>query len=460
MSAARAEETVGAGPLIDIASHVLALAKQHGAKDADVAAARGTEFEVKVADGAINTLTQATSKGLGLRVFVEGRMGFCTTSDFTPASLEHAVARAVAMAKEAAPDPYNGLPELAPGHIEGSSLDVYDPAIEELSAEKKIAWAHELERAARAVDPRVKKFRDSGIASGDSVSVLVTSGGAVRSLRSSGITAWCNPIAESDSGELQTEMWYDSRTHLEDLDAIEAIGRRAGERAVRMLGARPVKTQEVPVIFEAQMAAGLIAGILGAVNGDMVFKKASFLADKLGEVIANPQLTVIDDPLLPRGTASVPFDGEGLATYRKSIIDAGRLTTFLYDSYTARKANAKPTASARRGYSSLPHASAFNFYVEKGTDAAEEILNSAERALLVTRGLGSGVDTVTGEYSRGANGLWLEKGEVIHPVQEVTIAGDFLAMLKNIDRIGDDWQMRGSVGAPTMRVATMMVSGS
>ena len=445
--------------LVATASQVLEWARAEGAHAADVCAGRATEFEVKVADGAILRLTQATGKGLGLRVFVDGRMGFCTTSDFTEESLRHAVARAVALAREAAPDPHNGLAEVPPGRMDAAALDLYDPAVSELGAETKIAWAHELERAARAVDPRVKKFRDSGVATSDGSSVLVTSTGAVRALRESSVSLWCNPIAEED-GELQTEVWYDSKTHLADLDPVEKVGRIAGRRAVRMLGARPVKTQEVPVIFEPQMAAGLVAGMLGALSGDMIYKKASFLLGKVGEPIAVRGLNVVDDPLLARGLASSPFDGEGLPTSKKRIVDAGVLTTFLFDTYSGKKAGARSTANARRSYASLPHPGPFNFYVEAGSDDPAEIVRSCERGLLLTRGLGSGVNAVTGEYSRGANGLWIERGEVVHPVQEVTIAGDFLEMLRGIDRIGRDLEMRGSVGAPTLRIARMMVSGS
>jgi PmbA protein len=446
--------------LIGVAERLLEEAKKAGATSADAMAARTTDFEVKVADGAIVTLTQATSKGIGLRVLVGGRMGLCTTSDFHKDSLAFAARRAVQMAREAADDPHNALAEAEPGHQKGIDLDLYDPAVAEVPADTKIAWAHELERAARSVDKRVKKFRDSGVSSGDRDSVLVTSSGVIRSTRGSGISIWCNPLAESDDGELQTEFWYDSQTHLEDLEPVEKVGRIAGERAVRMLGAKPVKTQEVPVIFEPMMAAGLVGGIIGAINGDMIYKKASFLLGKLGEPIATPRLTVMDDPHLLRGAGSAAFDGEGLPTYKKALIDKGVLTTYLYDTYTARKAGQKPTASGRRSMGGLPHASVYNFYVEAGTDALRDILRSSDKALLVTRGLGSGVNSITGEYSRGMNGLWIEKGEIVHPVQEVTVAGDFVTMMKNIDRIGSDFMMRGGSGAPTLRIASMMVSGA
>lgn len=446
--------------LTDVASRVLELAKKFGASSADAVVSRGTEFEVKVADGAIVTLTQATSKGMGLRVFVDGRLGFCTTSDFADASLTYAVERAVQLAREAAPDPHNGLVELEAGlKVAGDELELYDPAVVSLPTEEKIRWAHQLEEAARAADPRVRKFRDSGVSSGESHTVLATTSGALRAVRSTGIALWCNPIAEAD-GQLQTEVWYDSRTHVADSDSPEKVGHIAATRAARMLGARPVKTQVAHLILEPAMAAGFMGSMLAAIDGDSVYKKASFLSDKLGKQIGSTALTLVDDPHVKRGNGSSPFDGEGLATYKKKLLDAGVLTTFLYDGYTARKVGVKPTASAKRGYSSPPHAGVFNLIVQPGDVSQENIWRDVDRALVLTRGLGRGLNSVSGEYSRGANGLWIEKGEIVHPVQEVTIAGDYLAMLQNVDAVGSDLQLRGSSGAPTLRIADVTISGT
>ncbi|MEO1481344.1 MAG: TldD/PmbA family protein [Myxococcota bacterium] len=445
--------------LLDVASDIMGHAKKFGATSADVIASRSTDFEVKVADGKIVNLTQAVAKGMGLRVFVGKHLGFCTTSDFSKDSLEHAAKRAVEMARESAEDPFNGLPEVEPGRVDvPEDLELYDPAVVALSPDEKIRWAHALEESARAADPRVRKFRDSGVSNGESHTVLVTSDGAVRTGRFTGISLWCNPIAEAD-GELQTEFWYDSRTHVGDLESVESIGRKAAERAARMLGAKSVPTTKASVIFEPSMAVGFLGGILGAIDGDRVHKRASFLAEKLGEEIAVSGITLVDDPLLKRGSGSTPFDSEGLQTYRKKLVDRGRLTMFLYDSYTARKVGVEPTANGRRGYASPPSAGTFNFYAEAGDMPAEEIWSGVERGLVMTRGLGRGLNTVSGEYSRGANGLWIENGEVVHPVQEVTIAGDYLTMLGNIDAIGSDLELRGSSGAPTIRVADVTISG-
>lgn len=446
-------------PLVDAAQRTLARVKTLGASEADVVAAHSVDFEVKVADGSIVTLTQSTSKGFGLRVFVKGRLGFGTSTDTTDDGLEHLAQRAVAMAREAAVDPHNGLAQLAGTNLgEGEHLELFDPAVAHLSAHDKIAWAHELEAAARAADPRVRKFRHSGVQSNVSSTILLTSNGALGRLRRTGLTIWSNPIAQHGD-ELQTELWYDTKTHLGDLDPLETVGRTAGQRAARMLGAKAVKTQSVPVIFEPTMAAGLLAGLAGAINGDLVYKRASFLADKLGEPIATPKLNLVDDPTLPRAVASAPFDGEGLPTQKKSIIADGKLSTFLYDTYTARKAGAVSTANARRGARCVPTIGSFNLLVQPGDDDPAALVASCDRALLVTRGLGRGVNTVSGEYSRGAGGLWIEGGEVVHPVQEVTIAGDFLTMLSSIDGVGSDLDVRGTTGAPTLRLANMTVSG-
>ena len=453
-------ESFSTDSLLQTAEQVLELAKRAGAESADVVVGGNTEFEVKVANQQISTLTQATSKGLGVRLFIEGRAGFATTSDFSKDSLSALINHATAITRELESDPFNGLAPADTGQWDADdALEIYDPLIGELSPNTKIEWAHALEATARSASPYVTKFRDSGVATGENVALLATSDGVVRSSRSTNIAAWTNPIAQKGD-ELQTELWYDSKTHLEDLDSLEEIGETAGHRAARMLGARPIKSQTIPVIFEPPMAAGLIAGILGAVNGDMVYKKSSFLTHRLHDIIATPGLTVVDDPHLLRGLASTPFDGEGMKTFQKPIIEEGVLKTFLYDSYTARKAGASNTANGRRSYASTPHIGAFNFYVQPGDIPPEEILSSVPKAFLMTRGMGSGVDPVTGEYSRGASGFWVENGELCYPVQEVTIAGDFIEMLKNIDCIGSDLRMRGQTGAPTIRIAEMTLSGS
>lgn len=446
--------------LLKRAEQLLEYLRPLGVDEADVVASRGNEFEVKVSCGNVETLTQATSKQLGVRVVVNKRQSFCTSSDFSDSNLKDLAHRAVEMAKHLEPDPHHGIAEVEPGRVDlGEAFESFDPKILEIPSATKIEWAHQMEQAARQVSPKIDKFGDSGISTGDSHSILMTSNGVIRTASGTGIAAWCNPIAE-DNGELQTEFWYDSKTHLEDLDTIDTIGTRAGERSLRMLGARPLKTQSLPIIFEPPMGLGFFGGIIGAIDGDLVYKKASFLNDKLGTAIASSQITLVDDPFVKRGAASSLFDGEGIAASKKNLIDAGVLTTYLYDSYTARKAGTKSTGNGQRGAGSLPHIGTFNVYIEGGTTPEASLLKDCPRALLITRGLGRGVNAVTGEYSRGVNGLLLEYGEVIQPVQEVTIAGDMIDMMKGVDAVGDKIHFRGSSGAPYIRINDIMVSGT
>lgn len=446
--------------LIKKAEQVLDYLKPLGVDEADVVASRGNEFEVKVSCGNVETLTQATSKQLGVRVVVGKRQSFCTSSDFSDENLKYLARHAVEMAHHLEPDPHHGVAEVEPGRIDlGQAFESFDPAILEIPSATKIEWAHQMEQAAREVSPKIQKFGDSGISTGDSHSILITSGGVIRTAAGTGIAAWCNPIAEEGS-ELQTEFWYDSKTHLEDLDAINLIGTRAGERALRMLGARALPTQSLPIIFEPPMALGFFGGIIGAIDGDLIYKKASFLNEKLGTDIASSQITLVDDPFVKRGAASSLFDGEGNPASKKNLIDKGVLTTYLYDSYTARKAGTQSTGNGQRGAGSLPHIGTFNVYVEPGSTPELELLNECPRALLITRGLGRGVNAVTGEYSRGVNGLLLENGEVVHAVQEVTIAGDMINMMKAVDAVGDQIHFRGSSGAPYVRINDIMVSGT
>jgi PmbA protein len=226
-----------------------------------------------------------------------------------------------------------------------------------------------------------------------------------------------------------------------------------------MLGARKVKSQKVPVIFDPQMAGSFVGNIASAANGDAIFKKSSVFAPLLGKSIGPKTVTVVDDGRLPRGLGTSPFDGEGVPTRRTAILEKGRLTSFLYDAFTARKAKAKTTANAGRSYSSLPSIQPNNLYLEPGTTPPESLIREVKNGFYVTSMLGSGADPVTGDFSRGANGLWIENGELARPVQEVTVAGNLLEMISRIDGIGSDLQFRGSSGAPTLRFSELTVAG-
>jgi PmbA protein len=266
------------------------------------------------------------------------------------------------------------------------------------------------------------------------------------------------PVA-SDGTQLQTSYWVDYKRLFKDLEPPEEVGRQAARRALRMLGAKKVKSRRVPVVFDPLMAASFVDSIASAANGDAVFKKSSFLAKLLNRRIGADHLTIVDDGLLPRGLGTAPFDGEGVPTRKTAIIENGVLRNFLYDSFTARKAKAHTTGNASRSYNALPSIGTNNLYLAPGAKTPESLIREIDQGFYVTAMLGRGADVVTGQYSRGANGLWIEKGELSYPVQEVTVAGDLLQMLQQLDAVGNDLQFRGSTGAPTIRFAELTVAG-
>ncbi len=434
-------------------------ARRKGADQAEVWLEVNRESSVKVRDGEVEELTQATSKGVGLRVLAGGRMGFTYTSEFDEKKVDELAERALAVAKVSAPDKHNGLPVKAELKKRQGALDLFDPKVAELSADWLVQASQAMERAAKAEDARIAAFESVGGGSTVSEVAFCSSEGILDRAMSTAVFLYAAPVA-SQGDQLQTGHWVDFKRYLDELEAPEKIGATAAQRAARMLGARKVKTQRVPVVLDPFMAASFVGGVASAVNGDMVFKKASFLCDKLGERVAPQGVTIVDDGLKARGLATSPFDGEGVPTRRTPVVEKGKLAAFLYDSYTARKAKAKTTANAARSYSSLPHIGLNNFYLEAGPTPPEEILKGVKAGLYVTAMLGRGANPITGEYSRGANGLWIENGELTFPVQEVTVAGNMLEMLGAIDAVGSDLQFRGGVAAPTLRFAELAVSGA
>jgi PmbA protein len=449
------------GDLKRTAERVVERARRRGAKQADAWAELSRESSVRVRDGEVEDLQQATSRGLGLRVISAGRLGFAYTSDLGDESLDELVDRALQLAKSSAPDPANRLPtakSLAHRHGDQGLLD---PEVIGLTTEWKIEAAKTMERAGRAVDRHVKTFESVGASDVVAEVAIASSEGLSDSYRSSYVALYCAPVAQSDDGQLQTGYWVDYRRFLKELQAPEVVGRKAAERAVRMLGAKKAKTCRVPVVMEPLQAASFFGGLVSALDGKRIHQKASFLLDKLGERVAPKSLSLVDDGLYPRGLGSRPFDGEGLPTRRTPLFEDGVLKSYLYDTYTAHKAKAHSTATAGRGYQSLPHIGTTTLVVEsKQTKPPAEILRGIKSGLYVTSMLGHGADTVTGDYSQGAAGLWIENGELGGPVQEMTVAGNLMSMLDSIDAVGDDLDMRGTIGAPTIRFAELTVAGA
>ncbi|HEY0883108.1 MAG TPA: TldD/PmbA family protein [Archangium sp.] len=441
-----------------LAKKVMQRALKRGAKQAEVFLQVGRSADVRVRDGEIEDLTQATSKGLGLRVFVKNRLGFVWSSDFDTDALDAIIDRAIALAEMSAPNPLNGLPDKEAFKQYPDVGELFDARVANLPADWKIKSAIEMEKVIKAFDPRIKAIDSVG--AGESVSevYLATSAGMSGGYQGTSVYLYASPVA-SENGQLQTSYWYDAKRFFEDLASPEAVAKKAAQRAVRLLGAKKVKSQKVPVVLDPTMAAGFVASIAGAANGDAVFKKSSFLASKLGQKIAPSHVSIVDDGLRKRGLATSPFDGEGVPTRRTSILEGGVLKAFLYDAFTARKAKTKTTGNASRGYRSLPAIGVNNLVLEPGKKSPEEIIKEIPNGFYVTAMLGHGANMVTGEYSRGANGLWIENGELTKPVQEVTVAGNLNDMLQQLDAIGNDLTFHGSTGASTIRFQELTVSG-
>jgi PmbA protein len=441
----------------DLATDLLKTARASGADEADLLVADGTEFSVTVRRGEVETLKEAGSKALGIRVFVGRRTASSYTSDFSRSALQRLIEETVAMARVTGEDPASGLPdEVVPA--EELDLALHDPSPAALPTEERIERA----RAAEAValeTPGITNSQGSTWSSGERSVLLANTKGFLGSYRTSSVSLSVVPQAERN-GQMERDYWYTTGRGLKDLETPDEVGRTAAERTLRRLGARQTPTCQVPVVFDPETAAELMGAVFSALTGYAVFRNATFLKDRVGEQVASPLLTLVDDGRRYRGLGSRPFDGEGLPTRRNVPLERGVLRYYLCDSYSARKIGAKPVGTARRGIGGVPSVGAGNLFFEPGEVSPEEILGGVDRGLFVTDLIGFGVNVVTGDYSQGAVGHWIEKGRLVHPVHEVTIASNLNDMLGGVDAVGNDLVFRGSSASPTLRIRRMTVSGS
>jgi PmbA protein len=442
-----------------LAADVVARARRAGADEADVMLQTSTEFNVSVRKGEVETLTQSGGKGLGLRVFVDRRQGFAATSDFDSEALDRLVATTVALAAFADQKPENSLPE-APAPAPRPELKLYDPNVDSVPTDRKIALARQCEAAALAADTRITTSDGAGFGSGTTYTVLANSRGFVASYHASGCSLFCSPLAE-EAGKKQVDYEYSYRHAFGDLESADEIGRKAALRVVRKLGARKVPTQTAPVVFDQRVAAHVLYALMNAIDGDAVYKGMSFLKESLGGKIASESVTLIDDGALVGGADSAPFDGDGLPTRRNVVVENGVLKMFLYDTATARKVGngAQSTANARRSYNGIPSIGPFNLYLVAGNQTPEEIIAAIPNGFYITNLMGRVANPVTGDFSVGASGLWIEEGALAYPVEEVTIAGSMQNLLQNIERVGTDLVFNASVVSPTFQVAELTIAG-
>jgi PmbA protein len=448
------------GPLEEVVARATSRLLASGATG-DVVAIESDSHEVRVRGDEIDFVKQARERGIGIRALVacsEGtRTATTSTSDLLPDSVDRMVDETVTLARATAPDPNAGLPE-GGFAAEVPDLELYCEGDRNVSVKARIEDARLAEKAARETDPRITNSEGSQASSDFAEIVYGNTDGFLGGYRSSSHGLYSEPLAEAD-GTKQRDYWMTVGRRLDGLEEPAAVGRRAAQRALRKLGARPVATCEVPVIFDELNARGLLAQAAGLISGYAVYRQQSCWADRLGETVASDLVTVIDDGRLPGGLGSKPFDGEGLPTGRKKVIDRGRLETWLLDTYSARKLGMASTANATRGLGSAPGVGSTNLWIEPGTSSLDEIIEETERGLLVTELMGMGFNPVTGDYSRGAAGLWIEGGEIVHPVEEITIASSFDDMMQGIDRVASQLVWLGSVASPALRIGRMTVAG-
>ena len=437
---------------------VLNRAKAFGATEADLLVAEGDSVSVQVRMSEVDRLSKAREKVLGIRVFFGKRSASSSTSDFSKASLERLVSDTCSLAKAVVEDATSGLPLPDQMAVDFPDMDMKDSR--QLNVDEEIDLAKRTEQSAFTADSRITNSEGAECSAGYGSILLANSHGFVGSYASSSYSLSVSPIAlDSQNGGMQRDYWYSVKQKFHELDSPEQVGQEATRRTVRRLGSRSIPTQEVPVIFDPEIAKGLLGHIASAASGYSIYKGASFLMGQLGKSIASVSVTVVDDGRLANGLGSRPFDGEGLPTRKNVIVDKGVLTSYLLDTYSGRKLGMASTGNASRSVGENPTVGTTNLFLSPGPYSPEEILKSVKRGLLVTELIGFGVNMVTGDYSRGAVGFWIENGEIVHPVEEVTIAGNLKNMFNDIEMIGNDLVFRGRTNSPTVKLRKMMVAG-
>ncbi|MBM4125059.1 MAG: TldD/PmbA family protein [Nitrospira sp.] len=442
-----------------LAADMLARAKQHGASEADVVIADGQNCSVQVRLSAVDRLTRAREKRLGLRVFLGKRSASAATSDFSRESLDRLVSDTCALASAVAEDEVSGLPAGDVMAQDCPDLDLYDAT--ELATEQQIELARRTEAAALAEDPRITNSEGAEFNSSSGRVVLGNSHGFLGEYRSSSFSVSVSPVAtEPGNGGMQRDSWYAVQRKFARLASPESVGQEAARRTVRRLGSRKISTMRVPVVFDQETAGSLLGHLCGAVSGYALYKGASFLIGQLGKRLAPDGVTVYDNGRMPGGLGSRPFDGEGLATRATTVVERGLLASYLLDTYSGRKLGLPSTGNASRGVGEGPSVGPTNFYLAPGSSDPSEIIQSVRSGLYVTELIGFGVNMVTGDYSRGAAGFWIENGELTYPVEEITIAGHLKQIFADIEMIGNDLEFRGRIASPTVKIREMTIAGN
>lgn len=434
------------------AEYLVNFGKASGADEVEISIIDGYEFSVDVRLGEIENLTEAGSRYVGLRVIKDKKTAFAASSDLSREILHHLIKNAIKRALLANPDKFSGLPPFSPDKIDTQSLNLYDPTIPELSPEKKINLALETEKIALE-DKRITNSHGASFETNKIKFILANSNGFLDEYDQT----LCSLSLGLQAGETDSRVedyWFCSARHFKKLESTEDIAKKAVERTVRQLNPKKIPTQRAPVVFEPIMTSWLLGFLFACVSGVSIYQKSSFLVDKLGQRIGNENITVFDNGLLPGKLGTRPFDSEGVPCQKTPVVERGILKNYLCNTYASRKLKIKST-----GNSAGTGVSPNNFYLNPGGHNPEKIISSMDRGLILIRTLGHGLNPITGDISRGAFGLWVERGEIVYPVSEITISGNLGEILNHIEIIGNDIDFRSSFTGPTIKIQELMIAG-
>jgi PmbA protein len=438
--------------LRELSQHALSVARALGASDASCEVSESTGLSVTVRKRKVETIEHTRDKGLGVTVYLGSRRGHASTSDFSDAAVRQAVEAAHNIARFTAEDDAAGLPDEDTFERNPRDVDLFHPWL--LDTDEAIELARRCEGAAYAVSPRIVNSEGANVYTSSGHFVLANTRNFSAGYPYSRHSISVSPIAR-DSGGMQRDDWFSSTRLHADLASPEAIGDYAARRALARLGARKLATRQCPVLFEAPLACGLLGNFVQAASGGLLYRKSSFLVDALGEQVFAPHISIEEDPYVPRGAGSSPFDEEGVRAMRRLVVKDGRLEGYFLSTYSARKLGMKSTGNAGGS-----HNLELRSVNTEDEDDFEVMLRRLGTGLLVTELIGQGVNYVTGDYSRGASGFWVEDGQIRHPVEEITIAGNLRQMFKGIVAVGTDTLVRGSKSSGSVLIEGMTVAGS
>lgn len=447
--------------LLEVADEIVAAAQKAGATVAEASVRAGRHLSTKVRLREPELVEEAASRSLGLRVMVGQQVAVTYTSDLSAPGRARLVEDAIELAKLSQPDPFAGPPDpsLLSRTEDHVDLDTFDATMDAMGAADALARARDGEDAALSYDPRITNSEGATFSRASGESVLVTSGGFRGTSHGTYASIVVSPVADDADGKKRSGYYWAAKRHLAELTDARSVGEEAARRTLRKLGAGKIASTEMPVVFDPDTARSILGLLASCVNGSSIWRRSSYLEGRVGSAVASPLVTIIDDPLIPKAPGSRAFDGEGLLSRRNVVVEHGELKTYLLDSYAGRKLSMESTASASRGASGGVSPSTTNFVLQPGAMSREALLAGTARGLYVTEMMGFGFNAVTGDFSRGAAGFLIEDGQLTQPVSEVTISLNLDEILKRIDAVADDLDLRTATASPTFRVSGMTIAG-